>query len=224
MNEKQTLEFLKVDNNSPKAVFMLHGYGASMNDLYGLAGLIDKDKKYNWYFPNGHVVINLGYHMQGRAWFPIDMQALEQAMMAGTFRNFKDLTPPGMQEAIIVLKEFIQPIANDYDEVILGGFSQGAMLTSHLCSEIDKVKAALLFSGVLVAQDELIKKLDHSPAFPFFQSHGKSDPVLNYAEATQLFELLKLYRWRGDFIGFDGAHEIPMNVIEKASRFLSSLD
>jgi phospholipase/carboxylesterase len=59
---------------------------------------------------------------------------------------------------------------------------------------------------------------------PFFQSHGKQDPVLNFAESMKLFELLKLNRFQGEFVPFDGAHEIPINVIHKVKDYINRLN
>lgn len=224
MERNIELEFLKIDNNANRAVFMLHGYGASMEDLYGLASYLDPDGHFDWYFPNGHQVINLGFHMQGRAWFPVDMAALERAMAHGHFRNFKDIIPEGMDLAMSLLTEFINERTDDYEDIVIGGFSQGAMLASHLSTFIPKTKAALLFSGVLVAQSKLQERLEENKTtLRFFQSHGKQDPILNFAEAGDLYELLKLYRWQGEFVPFNGAHEIPLAVIQKAQAFLKQL-
>src|SRR5690606_38506174 len=136
-------------------------------------------------------------------------------------RNFKDANPEGLDEAIDIAKKFVVDHSHNYDSIIVGGFSQGAMISSYLCAHLPKVISAIFFSGVLVAQDKLMTLLDGKKSLPFFQSHGKQDPVLSYSEATMLYELLKLYGWQGELVPFDGAHEIPMPVINKASLFLS---
>ena len=50
------------------------------------------------------------------------------------------------------------------------------------------------------------------------------DPVLNFNEAMSLFELLKLNRYQGEFVSFDGAHEIPYPVINKLGEFLERIN
>ena len=224
VENESNLEYLKVSKQSKKAIFMLHGYGASMNDLAGLESVMDQKNEYDWFFPNGPLRISLGGHMEGRAWFPIDMQELERAMRTGEFRKFEDKNPKEFQEALVLANKFVQNLSKEYDEVIIGGFSQGAMVTSHLSGmDIKSLKGLILFSGTLLAKDSLIEKLDGKDAVPFFQSHGKMDPVLNFDESMKLFELLKLCRFQGEFVPFDGAHEIPPIVINKVVQFLDRI-
>ncbi len=221
---ESNLEYLKVGRGSKKAIFMLHGYGASMNDLAGLESALDQNNEYDWFFPNAPIKIALGMHMEGRAWFPINMQELERAMRTGEFRRFEDKNPKEFQEALSLANKFVQSLSSQYDEVIIGGFSQGAMVSSHLSGmDIKNLKALILFSGTLLAKDSLIEKLEGKDSIPFFQSHGKVDPVLNFDESMKLFELLKLCRFQGEFVPFDGAHEIPPIVIRKSIEFLARI-
>jgi phospholipase/carboxylesterase len=222
--KKSNLEYLKKDNGAKKVIFMLHGYGASMNDLFGLCDVIPTDQKYDWIFPNAPISVPLGGFIEGRAWFPINMQDLEKAMMSGSHRSFEDKCPDEFKSAVEIAKIFIDSIAQDYDEVIIGGFSQGAMVSSHLSSlGIEKQTGLMLLSATLIAKDMLMDNLEGKTPVPFFQSHGKQDPVLNFAESMKLFELLKLNRFQGEFIPFDGAHEIPQVVITKASEYINRL-
>ena len=225
LTEKNSnLDYLKMNNGSKKAIFMLHGYGASMNDLYGLADVITTKEEFDWIFPNAPLPVDLGMAMEGRAWFPIDMQELERAMMSGSHRNFEDKCPNEFKTSINLAKVFIDSISKDYDEIIIGGFSQGAMVSSHLCSYgFEKLKGLILFSGTLIAKDMLLDGLEVIKPVPFFQSHGKQDPVLSFAESMKLFELLKLNRFEGEFVPFDGAHEIPIAVIHKVKDYINRL-
>ena len=67
------------------AVVMLHGYGASMNDLMPLWEMWHQPN-FNWYFPNGVLALPMGYY-EGRAWFPIDMAKLQEAINRGIPRD-----------------------------------------------------------------------------------------------------------------------------------------
>lgn len=219
------LNYLKVTSSNAKvAVIFIHGYGASMHDLYSLHDVLDPVVHADWYFPDGHIAVALGFMMEGRAWFPIDMQELENAIQLGTHRVFEDKCPNELIQAIEKLELFIANISDSYDHIILGGFSQGAMLASHLFSKFDKMKGLILFSATLVASNLLQQSLEKSRSINFIQGHGKQDPLLNYAEAKKLFELLKLYGHRGEFIPFDGAHEIPMQLINKVNDWFKQLD
>lgn len=222
--ENSGLEYLKKVSGSKKAIFMFHGYGASMNDLFGLADVISTNDKYDWIFPNGPISVPLGMFMEGRAWFPVDMAALEQAMMSGSHRSFEDKCPDEFKNVLPIALKFVESFYDQYDEIIIGGFSQGAMVTSHLTSlGVEKLKGLILFSGTLIAKDMLLENIEGKNYIPFFQSHGKQDPVLNFSESMKLFELLKLSRFQGEFVPFDGAHEIPQIVVNKVSDFINRI-
>ena len=224
LENETNIEYLKISKNSKKCIFMLHGYGASMNDLYGLESVIETKEDYDWIFPNGPLKIPMGMGIEGRAWFPIDMAELELAMRSGSFRSFEDKEPEEFLKVVPLVKTFIEKISLGYDDIIIGGFSQGAMVSSHLTGQgVEKQKGLILMSGTLLARDILISNLESKNPIPFIQSHGKSDPVLNYDESMKLFELFKLCRFQGEFVPFDGAHEIPHLVISKVKNYINSL-
>ena len=143
-------------------------------------------------------------------------------MASGSYRKFADKHSDEFLNSVNLCNEFSQQIKNKSEKIVIGGFSQGAMLTSHLAGLIAP-DAMLLFSGTLFDKENLMQSLDSMNSIPFFQSHGKQDMVLEYSQAMDLFELLKLYKLKGEMISFNGGHEIPMEVISKAKEFLSNL-
>lgn len=217
------LEYKSIINNSKNAIFILHGYGASMDDLYGLGHVLDPNKEYDWFFPNAPLIVDIGLHMQGRAWFPIDMNEIQQAMMRGEHRDFSDKEPQNFYESLKAASDFITTNSSNYKSIILGGFSQGSMVTSHILNISKKIKAYLCLSGTLLNQDVLDRSLKSVDPIKFFQCHGKMDQVLGYDQAMNLFEFLKYNRLQGEFVSFDGGHEIPPVVINKCKTFLSGL-
>lgn len=220
--KESNLEFLKEINNSKKAVCLLHGYGASMYDLYSLKDAVSRRSDFDWYFLHAPLSLNMG-GKQGAAWFPIDMQALEMAMQKGGHREFSTHYPDELDQSIKMVSKFCETELQKYDEVHIGGFSQGAMVSSHvMCSGIKNLKTLTLLSGNLIGQDQLNEKMKNTDRFKFFQSHGASDPVLAFDQAKSLFELLKLGGHQGEFLSFPGGHEIPMDVLRKWDKFLLS--
>jgi phospholipase/carboxylesterase len=222
-NKKSGLDYLHINRGSKTAICILHGYGASMGDLYGLSDMIKLEKDVDWYFPNGFLDISMGMGASSRAWFPIDVAGLETAMARGEHRDFSKNYSDEFDKALQVMQVFLDDlIINKYDEIILGGFSQGSMVTSHLSLKNSRdVNGLLCFSGTLLGQAELVKYLETSTKFPFFQSHGKGDPILGYGQAKSLFELMKLGGHQGEFVGFDGVHEIPVEVMKKSQKYLN---
>lgn len=212
------IECLSVKNNNAKnVVIIFHGYGANMHDLFPLVEFWNKAET-DFYFPNGILQLDMGGY-GGRAWFPIDMQKLQLAMMRGEHRNMDNDKPEGAEETLKRLEEFVNEVSSKYEKVIIGGFSQGAMCSSHLMMRINKLSGVILLSGNLVHQEGLTKKGD----LPFYQSHGRQDPVLSYEGAQRLTQKLNDLGYKGSLDSFDGGHEIPMQVVNNVSKFLDEL-
>lgn len=196
---------------------MIHGYGANAPDLYPLAGVLTSPRIKNWYFPNG--ILDAPGVPNGRAWFPLDVQALEKALQTGEFRDFSPL-PKGLEVAHERLCGFMEAAGLNPATTLIGGFSQGAMLATHtsLKSKVDFL-GLMILSGTMIAE-ELWRSLIPQKKLSFFQSHGTSDPLLPYNRAEMLNQLMQENDWHGDFVSFRGGHEIPPNVVSQLQKFV----
>src|SRR5690606_29801768 len=124
---------------------------------------------------------------------------------------FSKLTPPNLENSLSILKNYIEKLISQYDEVVIGGFSQGAMLSGLLITEFSGVlNKAIIFSGNLIAENFFEKA--NLEKLEFIQSHGKQDPILGILGAKRLFEKFQEKGAKGEFVEFLGGHEIPMNV------------
>ncbi|PJZ44305.1 alpha/beta hydrolase [Leptospira brenneri] len=219
------LQVLRVqgDPDAPTVV-MFHGYGASAFDLYPIHEVLVTDQKFNWVFPHGHLSVPLMPGYSGRAWFPIDMAALEEAIRKNDFRNFADKDPEGMDVARQAAYLMLDALGVPWNNLILGGFSQGAMLATDLTLRKEELSKGLtILSGALVNESLWKELAPKKSALRFFQSHGEFDPILGYANAKKLEKLLRNSGLIGEFIAFNGGHEIPAPVIQGLSRYLNSL-
>ncbi|TGL26064.1 esterase [Leptospira bourretii] len=227
-NDLETLGPLQVlrvkgDPDAPTVV-MFHGYGASAFDLYPIHEVLVTDQKFNWVFPHGHLSVPLMPGYSGRAWFPIDMAALEEAIRKNDFRNFADRDPEGMDVAREAAYLMLDALGIPWSQLILGGFSQGAMLATDLTLRKEEVsKGLMILSGALVNETLWKELAPQKFILRFFQSHGEFDPILGYANAKKLEKLLRNSGLLGEFIAFNGGHEIPAPVIQGISRYLNSL-
>lgn len=212
------IESIRVlSSRSDTAVVFLHGYGANMHDLFPLWELWHQND-FNWYFPNGIQNLPMGYY-EGRCWFSIDIEKLERAMRDGTHRQMAEVVPPEFDETMKRLETFFLEIAKTHKQVILGGFSQGAMLASHLAMKDSfALDGLVLLSGALLAQERFPKA---ARAIPFYQSHGSADPILSVDGARDLEKKLHALNFKGKLHVFRGGHEIPMSVIGEVKTFLS---
>jgi phospholipase/carboxylesterase len=205
-------------------VILFHGYGADFSDLAPLADMIDPEGEWTWIFPNGPDVVDIGYHMTGRAWFPISVEELQQAMLTGKPRDYAGSEPKDLDAILVQLEEMLKEIKGEYKHIVLGGFSQGGMVASHLLKSAgDQLKGALLLSTVLLNSKKLLASLEGVSPKAFVQSHGSQDPVLHIKQGMDLFQLLKKNGWQGRWVEFSGGHEIPPVVLQKSKELLKSL-
>ena len=213
----QGLETIRVlSPDSDTAVVMIHGYGASMQDLFPLWNLWHQTGL-SWYFPNGPLSLPMGYY-EGRAWFSIDIEKLEEAIRTGSHRDMKKATPLEFDDTLQILENYLQEIASTHKKIILGGFSQGAMCASHLATRAGlPIEKLILLSGSLLAEERFPAS---AKSIPFYQSHGAGDPILSFEGAKDLYKKLTALGFKGEFREFAGGHEIPPVVIEDVKKFL----
>ncbi|MCB0385184.1 MAG: serine esterase [Bdellovibrionales bacterium] len=230
-NRKQRLEkigpldcvYLPGEEGGPLIVFF-HGYGADAWDLAPLSHELGVEGA-TWVFPNGTLEVPIGPGWTGRAWFQIDVQGLEKAMAAGTHREMSDLRPPEMDRVLLDVQKLFQALGpEDYSKVIVGGFSQGAMLsTEAILSTPMKVDGAVLLSGTLLDQAAWREKVKNRVPVDFFQSHGTQDALLSFSAAQKLEQLLREGGWRGHLRAFRGGHEIPFQVLTELKAFIHGI-
>lgn len=211
------VECLEVLGNDPEVgVIFLHGYGANMHDLFPLWEMWHAEK-FNWYFPNGLLSLNMGYY-EGRSWFSIDLEKLENAIRTGNMRDLSTTYPAELESSLTQLEGLITELSKKHKKIILGGFSQGAMCSSHLAMKENlRIDGLVLLSGALLAEDRFPKQ---AKGIPFYQSHGTKDPVLSLEGAKDLEKKLHSLNFQGKLHVFNGGHEIPHSVINEVKHFL----
>ncbi|MGZ3773522.1 MAG: alpha/beta hydrolase [Pseudobdellovibrionaceae bacterium] len=211
------------DDNAPWIIFF-HGFGADCNDLFPLGDMISTKKTYNWLFPNGFLEVPIGPAWMGRAWWPVDMMEIQKATERGEHRDFSNETPKGMTKAYDMALEMIKQLKVPWNKIVLGGFSQGAMLATELYLRAPETPAGLvIMSGTLLHQDEWKQLASARAGQKFFQCHGEMDPVLGFKQAQKLETLLTQNGMKGSLLKFRGGHEIPQQVLLKISEYLNSL-
>lgn len=205
---------------------LLHGFGASANDLIGLAPGLGVAR--HWLFPHAPAALVV-YGMQyGRAWFPRDAATMERAVAGEFFTRRRALQPPGLTQSARELHAALTQQVPDLGGLILGGFSQGAMVTAEylrlaLVEGWPLPRAALLFSGSLIAEawwDRLDRSDPRAAGCPIFQTHGRSDTVLPYEDAEALAEVLRRAGFDVTWLATDEGHTIPERAIAAAAQVL----
>src|SRR5579883_45639 len=77
---------------------LMHGFGATGQDLVPLWRILDVPESFRFVFPAAPLSLGAGYG-GGRAWWLIDLLRLEQALASGDARDLTDDEPDGLQAA-----------------------------------------------------------------------------------------------------------------------------
>jgi phospholipase/carboxylesterase len=200
-------------------VVCLHGYGADMRDLAPLAAEIPASRPIRWVFPDGPEVLDWG----GKAWFPIDVAAFEEAQRTGKPRDLARAEPAGMAEARADLASLIAELEVSWNKLVVMGFSQGAMMSVDAALRAPQAPAGVgILSGTLVDRKSLTALAPKRRGLPFFQSHGSVDPILGFAQALELEKELIEAGWNGRLRRFEGGHAIPPEVLAALGPWLDA--
>jgi phospholipase/carboxylesterase len=212
--------------NGP-VVMLLHGFGAPGDDLVPLADWLAVPNGTRFIFPEGPLSLSMGFG-DSRAWWFIDMARLEADRAAGLVRDLSQEVPRGLPQARDVLEKLLtalpRAIPIDFTRTVIGGFSQGAMLTCDLVMRTAQPVAGLVqMSSTLVAKQDWCPVVAKRKGLPVFQSHGTQDPILPYVMAERLRDELTQAGLSVEWHNFRGGHEIPELVLRRLSSFLRNV-
>lgn len=203
-------------------VVLLHGWGAPGDDLVPLGSEIDAPPGTRYVFPEAPLSLQMGFG-ESRGWWMLDIEKRQREIAAGRARNLSREVPTGLAESrakvIALLDELERRLGAK--QIVLGGFSQGAMLACDVALHTGKPLAALvMLSGTLLAADEWTSLMPKRKGLRVFQSHGSIDQLLPSFMAEQLRDLLIQAGLSVEWVGFRGGHEIPGVVLGKLGGFL----
>ena len=205
-------------------VVLLHGFGAPGDDLVPLAPYLRVPQGVRFLFPAAPLSLNFGFG-DARAWWMLDMERLMRARAQGQWESLSLEVPRGLEAARNRLAELmhmaVTNLAVPQDQLILGGFSQGAMLALDYTLRSDISLAGLiLLSTTMIAKQEWLTALPARQGLAVFQSHGTGDDILAHTVALQLREHLTSAGLPVQWVEFSGGHEIPFPVLEGLGSFI----
>ena len=188
---------------------LLHGYGSNEADLMNLAAYID---------PSIHVVSvraprSLG--PESHAWFALDFTP------SGIMWNREEA-----DASLQMLASAIGTIVNETDaapdRVILGGFSQGAIMALALgLTRPALVRGIAALSGHVPAVAPTDIAIDQLHHMPVFVSHGITDQVLPIQDGRDLRNWLTALPVSLSYHEYDMAHEISGETLRDALAWMT---
>ncbi|MEM9409766.1 MAG: phospholipase [Planctomycetota bacterium] len=213
---------------SPKgAAVFCHGFGAPGTDLVGIGSeLIRMDatlKEMVFVFPQAP--IELDPYFDARAWWMIDIEKIQALMAKGEFREMRNSNPPELIERSRQISKIIDELLTSYklepEQLVVGGFSQGSMLTTDVALNYPQPLGGLVvWSGALICEDLWTTAAKRQTKLNIVQSHGTIDPILPFAGAEFLRDLLEESGHDVKFIPFQGPHTIGVDALEAAKELL----
>jgi phospholipase/carboxylesterase len=215
------------------AVMLCHGFGAPGTDLVGLAEpLLSSEPEISeqvvFIFPAAPLDLAEQGMPGGRAWWLIDLDRLINRPTPALLNRFRRESPAGLDESramvLALLDKASRQLRLSADRFVLGGFSQGAMLTTDIALRLQKKPAGLcIFSGALINEDEWRRLAQTRGTLTVLQTHGRQDSILPFPMAAALRDLLLDAGAEVDFVAFAGNHEIPPVAVERMTKLLARL-
>ena len=181
----------------PPTLVLLHGYGSNAADWLQFEQVIEVPRNGRLVFPQGPLR-GLG---PSRGWWWLNIEG--HIPDGQRLPDFSAANPAGLKVASWLVRDFLE---NQPGPVVLGGFSQGAMLTAEIAFQTDQPLAGIvLLAGTSVNEAGWAESFPRRQSLPVFIAHGRWDGVLPFAIADRLQKRLREagmnvtwlpYRWR----------------------------
>lgn len=223
----ECLLFAPPDGRADGLGVFCHGFGAPGDDLVPLGPEIlagPGTEALALLFPAAPVSLADAGMPDGRAWWPLDLSRLQTGSPLDA-AEMAERVPPGSAEAAAALCEAAtacaERLALEAQQVVLGGFSQGAMAACECAFRSGTAWAGLcLLSGAPLDLARWRRQAEALAGRPVLQTHGRMDPVLPYDGAEMVRDTLTAAGLRVDFRPFMGGHTIPPEALAALPGFL----
>jgi phospholipase/carboxylesterase len=210
---------------------LLHGYGAPADDLLGVEQGLKVPPGTRFVYPAALLELDtvaLGFPPgmgESRAWWPLDMYQLQTRLQSGDSTVLTGAAPSGLDAACRAVESLLDELCTradvDPERIVLGGFSQGAIVSLHVAlRNPDRLAGLVLLSCAPVDLAAIDANAHRLVDLAVLQSHGRQDPVLPYALAELLKGRLEQAGTVLTWVPFDGGHGISQTVSRALGEFL----
>lgn len=161
------------------AVIFLHGRGADERDLFPLFDILDPTRRLIGVTPRGPLSLPPG----GAHWYVL--------------RDVGRPDPDTFRASFALIEGWLDAFLKDQgltiDQVILGGFSQGAVMAYSLSLGAGRPAPAglIAFSGFMPEVPDFLFDLDTRSDFRVAIGHGTHDPMIDVSFSRQAREVLE---------------------------------
>ena len=200
-----------IPNTTPeKIIILLHGLGATCEDLLPIINSLNLNKPIKFIFPNAPVInITANANYQMRAWYDI--------LSYNNFVNrarFEDVV-----KNIDLIHQIIdKEVENGFNEkdIILGGFSQGGLMSYYAgLSYKNNLGGVIALSCYTIPNKHIYLTSDNCET-KIFAAHGTLDDLIPYNIGKESYQSLKDkgfdIMWHEYNIGHSICHEEIHNI------------
>jgi phospholipase/carboxylesterase len=210
-----TLEYLTLypDGHAEGAAYplilCLHGYGADMHDLAGLAEALDPTG-YLYVLPSAPLPAFDGADVTARAWH----------------ERGGNESPEAVRDALAALDGLAREVLTRYrvpaGRALLLGFSQGGALALRYGLPRSEVFAGLaVLSGSLKRVEDLRADLPAARRQPIFVAHGTNDPLVPVAWSREVVTFLEGQGYRPVYRTYPLGHTIGPRLLADLREWLT---
>lgn len=206
----EALEIHATSGEGPLVVF-LHGYGSSPETFLGLAERTDLPAGTGFVLPRAPLPIP--DYERGTMWWPLPPHFAEIAR--GPM--------PGADDARASVLRLLDRVQREqpHRPLVLGGFSQGAMVALDVALHDPRPIAGLvLMSGTMMDEAETLARLPSRRGLRVYASHGTHDSVLAFDGDQRLVEAMRAQGLDVAFTRFEGDHEVTPQVSNEVAAFI----
>jgi phospholipase/carboxylesterase len=203
-----------------RPIVLLHGFSSAPGEWLPFTATIAPGEGTRLVFPQGNIA---GARGIGHAWWPLD---LSSHVDATGLPDLGRTRPPGLAESAArvgaLLDELATRLGGRREEVVLGGFSQGGMVSAELAFRSrTPLRALVLLSPTVVDEASWREGLPARRGLRVFVAHGRQDDVLSFAISARWAEAMRTAGLEVTWLPFDGGHEIPPAVVTGLNAFLA---
>ncbi|GEM_PF-3045686 len=186
-------------------LILLHGYNAPANDLVSISKKLFYQQEYRY----------LERYLS--CLYPIGPMETYEGGMA-----WSELNGEGFVRSQAKLQSFIKAVhqINPTAKIIVGGFSQGAIMTLNLMAkEIEAINAYALFAPA----NMMLYKPKGLKVKPVFMTHGRQDKVLRFSESLSIKRYLEGKNYPITWVPHEAGHIMEALSLKKFNLFIKGL-
>ena len=196
-------------------VIMLHGFGANMSDLAGLAPAIG-EQGYVYACPNAPIPFDFGGGHTGYGWMPRQNAAAPEEVETARAQSETLLTA--------CFDEIFDRLNATPGRVVLLGFSQGGTMTYRCGLNRPETFAGLAALSAAVFDPAILEpQLPAARTQPLFIAHGTADRQIDIATARATHAYLEAAGYQPQYREYAMGHEIPPAVLQNLIPWLNGV-